>query len=238
MSDGIIVFARLGSERLPGKVLVDLCGRSLLQRVLDRVRLVRTAEVIVATSAESCDDAIAAHADAEGVAVFRGSLSNVADRAIGAATWRGFERFARVCADRPFTDPTLISDALARARDTDADLVTTHDEPPAVPPGLTTEVIRTEALRVLLERGLDAHDREHVTSAFYRHPDAFRIERIRPHREVGTLPLVVDDAHGLELAREVLRRIGRAPETAPTPVVARTMALVRNERPRVVRGQG
>lgn len=236
MNDGIIVFVRFASERLPGKALVDLCGRSLLQRVLDRVRRVETVEVIVATSIEPSDDAVAAHAEAEGVAVFRGPLSNVAARALGAATWRGFERFARVCADRPFTDPTLIADALARARDTDADLVTTHDEPPVVPPGLTTEVIRTEALRVLLQRPLDADDLEHVTRAFYRDPDAFRIERIRPHLDVGSLPLVVDDVHGLELVREVLRRIGQEPEAIPTPVVARTMALVRQEHERSLRG--
>lgn len=234
MSTGIIVFARMGSTRLPGKVLADIGGRTLLQRVLDRARLVPDAVVIVATSTGPEDDAIASLATAEGVAVFRGSLTDVAGRALAAADEFGLERFARVCADRPFFDPALTARALERSKTSGADLVTTMRSPvgagkspvPTVPAGLTTEVIRTEALRRLLATTDDATDREHVTRAFYRIDTRFRHDLLEAEVSPGALPLVIDTEVDLVRARAVTALLGADSHRADIAQVAATMASV------------
>ena len=216
---------------------MDVAGRTLLQRVLDRVRIVPGAALIVATSSSAEDDAIASHAAAENVAVFRGSLTDVADRALAAADAFNLSRFARVCADRPFVDPALIVHALEHSADLGADLVTTTrpatspDGSPSstVPAGLTTEVIRTDALRELIATTADLADREHVTRAFYRFESPFRHILLDAGPDVGTLPLVIDTRADLERARAVMARLGSEPHMAEVREVARTMASVVRE---------
>lgn len=224
----------MGSARLAGKVLADLGGRTLLQRVLDRVRIVAGAAIVVATSDCIEDDPIAAEAASEHVEVFRGSLIDVADRALSAADAFGLDRFARVCADRPFVDPVLIRRALERSVESGADLVSTTrpaDEPhcsptPTVPPGLTTEVIRTDALRELLMTTDDPADREHVTRAFYRFASPFSHALVEAGPGAGTRPLVVDTAADLRRARAVTQHLGSEPHRAAMMEVARAMHSV------------
>lgn len=224
----------MGSARLPGKVLADLEGRTLLQRVLDRVRLVTNAAIVVATSDCIEDDPIASQAASEHVGVFRGSLIDVAGRALSAADAFGLDRFARVCADRPFVDPLLVGRALERSIESGADLTSTtrpagdtHCDPtPTVPAGLTTEVIRTDALREVMMTSDDPADREHVTRAFYRPASAFSHVFVDPGPGAGVRSLVVDTAADLRRARAVVRLLGSEPHRATMTEVARAMDSV------------
>ena len=224
----------MGSARLPGKVLADIGGRTLLQRVLDRVRIVPGAAVVVATPAIAEDDPIASQAASEHVGVFRGSLSDVANRALSAAEAFGLDRFARVCADRPFVDPVLLRRALECSVESGADIVSTTrpaDSPqgsptPTVPAGLTTEVIRTDALRQLMATTDNPADREHVTRAFYRFPSAFHHVLVEVGPGAGRQPLVVDTATDLRRSRAVMRRLGPEPHRATMEEVAKATAAV------------
>jgi len=182
--------------------------------------------VVVATSSEPSDDVVAQHAESQGVKVFRGSLDNVADRALRAADAEDLKWFARVCGDRPFTDPGLIEEALSLAVATQADLVTTIQNPAIYPPGLTTEVVRVEALRQLMLGHVDDDDREHVTRAFYRRTNDHNIVRLGSRRGVGMLPLVIDDRADLDLVREMMDLLGAAPERASLCDVARVRSLL------------
>ena len=206
----------------------------MLQRVLDRVRMVAGAAIVVATSDCMEDDPIASQAASERVWVFRGSLTDVADRALSAAETFGLDRFSRVCADRPFVDPVLIRRALDRSVESGVDLVSTtrpadapHRSPtPTVPPGLTTEVIRTAALRELLMTTDDPADREHVTRAFYRSSSPFSHVLVEAGPGAGTRPLIVDTAADLRRARAAIRHLGSEPHRAAMMEVARAMHSV------------
>lgn len=208
---GIVIFSRFGSSRLPGKALVDIAGRPLLGRVIDGARRVDgSPAIIVATSTEASDDAIAAFAAREGVASFRGPLDDVAQRALSAAGHYELDFFARVCGDRPFLNAGLIEDYAREVVDGDYDLVT-NVPGETFAPGLTTEIVRVAALARALTLATEAGDREHVTAAFYKYPAAFKVcSRVAPGPQYRGTRLVVDTAVDLARARAIAQAIDTA----------------------------
>lgn len=215
MTTGLIIFARMGSTRLPGKMLLPIAGRPLLGRIIDRARCAGgNCPIVVATSAEAADDAIERFARKEGLDVFRGSQDDVAARALGCCEVHGFERFARICGDRPFLPWELIDALRAVAEQDDLDLATNVAEE-TYPSGTTTEIVATRALRRVLERTFDRQDREHVTRYIYAKPEGFRVTNQHSgqpgwHR----LNLAIDDKSDVERAEWILARLGPEPEQA------------------------
>ena len=215
MTTGLIIFARMGSTRLPGKMLRPIVGRPLLGRVIDRARRVGgSCPIVVATSTEAGDDAIERFARGEGVDVFRGSHHDVAARALGCCEVHGFERFARICGDRPFLPWELIDALRATAEQDDLDLATNMAEK-TYPSGTTTEIVATRALRRVLERTFDRQDREHLTRYIYAKPEEFRIVN-RSSGQPGwqRLNLAVDDQSDIERTEWIVARLGPEPEQA------------------------
>lgn len=189
---------------------MEIAGRPLLGRVLDRSRRISGVNaIVVATSSEPADDAIAAFAQSEGVSCFRGDLNNVAARAVAACDAYGFDGFLRVCGDRPFFDPKTMSELIELFQSGRYDLVTTKGQK-TPPPGLTGEVVRTTTLRKMLH-DLTADELEHVTGRFYTHPRHYTIKSIalpdyiEPETRVR---LVVDDALDLERASAIAVGLG------------------------------
>jgi spore coat polysaccharide biosynthesis protein SpsF len=186
---------------------MEIAGRALLARVIDRVRLVQPArDIVVATSDRGIDDGIAALATREGVDVFRGATDDVAGRALACVEARGAERFVRVSGDSPFIDPSLIADMLARAEERGADIVT-NVFPRSYPPGASVEVVSAAAMRRIVEATDDREDREHVTRYAYRHPEAFVIENVTaPRGRYNGVSLTVDWPRDLERASFIAER--------------------------------
>jgi spore coat polysaccharide biosynthesis protein SpsF len=193
---GIIVFARMSSSRLPGKMLRDLGGRTLLERVIERARCVHP-DVVLATSQRPEDDALADAAESLNAPVSRGSLDDVMGRAVQAATEHGFEAFARLCGDRPLFPLDDMRRGLALMEesltsDEQIDLITTH-APRPVPAGLTTEIIRTEALADARSRTEDTHELEHVTTCFHDNPERFEVVSLQTRmRDFAGLHFSID----------------------------------------------
>lgn len=212
---GILLFGRLNSRRLPGKVLRPLGGRPMLGRVIDRMRLMSAeARLVVATSDQPDDDPIAAFAGGEGVEVFRGSKDDVLGRAAACAEALGLDRIVRISCDSPFIDPALVDTMLALHAASDAEL-TTNVLPRTYPYGISVEVLTTALLDRLQVEARDQEDREHVTRLCYAQPDRFRIARhTRPDDCYSGLRLVVDTTEDYLLADEIFRQLGNKPETA------------------------
>ena len=174
LSEALVIFSRFDSSRLPGKALMDVAGRSLLGRCIDRARRVSgNPPIIVATSGRPVDDAIAHFAESQGVAVFRGDADDVAGRALACAERFGLVRFARICGDSPFLCPEIIGGLLEIHRTGLCD-VACNVLTRSFPAGLSVEIIATEAMRQACREG-DAEDHEHVTRFFYRNLERFRI---------------------------------------------------------------
>jgi len=223
MNIGALIFARMDSTRLPGKALLDLCGRPLLGRVLDRVRRVRPElPIVLATTDCASDDPIAAFAREENVGLYRGARDDVAGRAVAAARAHTFDAFVRVCGDRPFCDPRLIETLRADFEREGADLAT-NALTASYPKGLMTEVVRTATLEeVLRDVCTDAEDREHVTRYFYQHPERYIvIGRQRADTTLASLNLALDTTEDAQRTIWMIERLLPDPAAADFELVVR-----------------
>lgn len=166
----------MGASRLPGKVLKPIAGVPALARMIRRVRAASSLDgIVVATTDRPDDAAVAALAEAEGVAVFRGSEDDVLDRVLRAQQAMQSDVIVELCGDCPLIDPAVIDRAVARYREGGADLVTTT-QPQSYPQGMDVEVFARSALEEVAATVDDADVREHVSLHFYRNPGRYRVE--------------------------------------------------------------
>ncbi|MEB3102226.1 cytidylyltransferase domain-containing protein [Ferviditalea candida] len=172
-----VIQARFNSARLPGKALLDLCGKPVLERVVDQVRQAsHSGEIWVATSDQSTDDPIARTCDRLHVHVHRGSLSDVLGRFCGAVHQSQADLIVRVTADNPLTEPRFIDAGVLQMMADRYDYIYFEN----IPYGSGVEIITKEALFASDRMALDAQDREHVTSFMKRNPGRFHIGRFSP----------------------------------------------------------
>ena len=206
-----IVQARLGSTRLPGKVLRDLAGKPMLARVLERVRRAESVdETLVATSDLPGDDPLAEWLTVGGHAFFRGSERDVLARFAGAAVQSGADAIVRITADCPLIDPGVIDEVVAAFRAGQPDLAYASNVLPrrTFPRGLDTEVFAREALELCEREATDASSREHVTPFIYRHPERFRLHGIEADADYSEHRWTVDTPEDFELIENIYRALG------------------------------
>ncbi len=206
---GVIVQARMGSRRLPGKVLRLLAGKPVLQYVLESLGQCETVErVVVATSRAERDDPIARFCERRGAACFRGALDDVAGRLLQAAGEAGFEALVRVSADSPLLDWRLVDRAVGLYAGGDYDLVT-NVFPRSWPKGQSVEVLRAAVLRQGYSKTKGRSDREHVTRYFYDHPERFQIKNFASGQDWGSLNLCVDTEEDWQKIEKIIHRMDR-----------------------------
>ena len=199
----VVVQARMGSTRLPGKVLADLGGRSNLAFMLARLERLDSARVVVATSTMPGDDAVADVARDAGVDVIRGSESDVLGRFVATLDAFPSDTVVRLTADCPLTDPSLVSEAVDLFRRAGADycsntLVRTF------PDGLDVEVVSAAALRQAAEFVVDQSEREHVTPFVYRRPERYRLVALRGQDRLGDERWTIDTPEDIERVRQIV----------------------------------
>jgi spore coat polysaccharide biosynthesis protein SpsF len=191
----VVIQARMGSTRLPGKVLLPLGGRTLLAHVVERAALARGVdEVRVATSDSPRDDVVAAETRRCGAALTRGSEQDVLARYAQAAREAAADVVVRVTSDCPLLAPELVERAVAQLRSEGADYVSNTRKRP-FPRGLDVEVLRREALEAAAREAREPAEREHVTPFVWRRPERFRLADLRaePDEEAPGFRLTVDE---------------------------------------------
>ena len=194
-----IVQARTGSSRLPGKVLMPLAGRPVLDHVVTRVSAAeRIDEVVVATSDLPGDDAIEDYCKARGWTCVRGSETDVLSRYAAAVRESEAEIVVRVTSDCPLFSPRILDDMLAAFDPDSMDYMSTNWPQRSFPVGLDCEIMRGDALLAIAETATDAYDREHVTSHFYRNPDRFRLAGHRCAQPLAHLSITLDTSEDYE----------------------------------------
>jgi spore coat polysaccharide biosynthesis protein SpsF len=166
---GAIVQARIGSTRLPGKVLLEAMGRPLLWHLIERLRRANTLHrIIVATTNDKRDQAIVDFCGLHKIDVFRGSEMDVLDRYYRAATHYGVDVIVRVTSDCPLIDPVLIDKMVLffREHSDQYDLVTNR-HPLTFPDGTDFDVMSIEKLTHVWEHAAEPHQREHTVPYFW-----------------------------------------------------------------------
>jgi spore coat polysaccharide biosynthesis protein SpsF len=213
----VILQARTGSQRLPGKVLASLGGATLLAHCISRLQASGVGPVIVATTTLRADDTVFAEARRMGVTVFRGSCDDVLGRFVGAADSVGAEFVIRATADNPAVDPDSAVRLIEHLRASFAD----HAVEEGLPCGCTVEVVRTHALREAMTRAVDQSDREHVTTYLRRAGSGFKCAITQAPASVRRpdLRFTVDTPADLAYMRRVLEQAGGTVDRA-TPLSA------------------
>lgn len=197
--------ARMGSTRLPGKVLADICGRPALGRLVDRLRECRMIDdIVLATSISPRDHALEDWGRSEGLAVYRGSEDDVLERVVGAHRFMGSDVVVEVTGDCPLLDPDVIDLGVETFFANDCDVVT-NARVPSFPQGADVQVFGLEALADVEARISDPAVREHVSLYFYETPSDYRTIHLIADRSQHRpeLRLQLDYAEDLAFVREV-----------------------------------
>jgi spore coat polysaccharide biosynthesis protein SpsF len=198
-----VLQARTTSSRLPAKVLAPILGRAMILRQIDRVARAKTLDrLVVATSDDASDDALAALLAGEGVAVHRGPLDDVLARFAGALAAHPADHVVRLTGDCPLADPAIIDATVALHLEDGADY-TSNCARPTFPDGLDVEVIRADALREAAAAAWRPSEREHVTPFLRAHPERFRAAELVAPVDRSRLRLTVDTPADLAFARAV-----------------------------------
>jgi spore coat polysaccharide biosynthesis protein SpsF len=207
MSVLAILQARSGSRRLPRKVMQEILGRPMIERQIERVRRAACVDdLIVATTDDPSDDALADLCAGLGVGCHRGEVDDVLSRFVGAARGRGEEWLVRLTGDCPLADPAIIDAVVREALAADADYVS-NVLVPTFPDGLDVEVIRRSVLERADREALLGSEREHVTPYIYKHPELFRIAELRSPQDLSAHRWTVDEPQDLAFVRAVYARL-------------------------------
>ncbi len=198
-----IIQARMGSTRLPNKVLKPLAGKPMLIQVYNRVRAARHLnEVIIATTTAPKDNEIDVLCKKNGISCYRGSENDVLDRYYQAATLHQATNIARITADCPLIDPGVIDLIVDYFLKHDLDYAS-NTHPPTYPDGLDTEIFSYQALERAWKEARLQSEREHVTPYIWKNPSIFKIGHIDNDKDLSHLRWTVDEPDDYEFISRV-----------------------------------
>lgn len=201
-----IVQARMGSTRLPGKVLKQINGLSVLGHVIDRLRRVPSIdEVWIATTSKKIDDTIEDEARRLNIQVYRGSEDDVLDRYYKTAEKAGAEAILRITSDCPLIEPTVVEDLICLYRESGSDYASNTLER-TYPRGLDAEIFSFSALETTWSQASRPYEREHVTPYMYQHPDLFRCSAQRGLEDYSHYRWTLDTEEDWELIRTIFEK--------------------------------
>lgn len=211
MNIGIIIQARMGSTRLPGKILKCFYkDKTLLENLLGNLHRIDDIKVIVATSINPNNDELEAYLKAKGELVYRGSENDVLDRFIKAAESNDINGIVRICSDNPFMDWHGISALVEKAKISNADYIGYRiNDTPSIKThfGFWGEFVTLDALkRVQACTEKDSAANEHVTIHIYTHPNEYKCEWIEcPEYLQGRndIRLTIDTQEDMQIAQKV-----------------------------------
>ena len=182
MNIGIIIQARLGSTRLPGKILKEFYGgKTLLETVIHNLQRIKNAKIIVATSVNPNNDKLESFLNNRDITVFRGSEDDVLCRFIGAAEANSVDGIIRICSDNPFLDWHGVAALIDKAKNSNADYIGYRiNNTPSIKThfGFWGEFVTLDALKRVASTTDEKPAHEHVTIHIYSHPDEYNCEWI------------------------------------------------------------
>lgn len=200
--NAVVIQARTGSTRLPNKVLLPFYnGKSMLEIIIERIKIEVDAPVIVATSTKREDGAIHQLCNRMDVDCVRGSENDVLQRYIDTANYYKLDTMVRVCADNPFISTSLINRMIKEYNGEDYISYLVNDRPAILSKvGMYSEMVKVDALRTI-DTTIPEYS-EHVTSGIYTHPDKYKVRYIDSFTSYG-LRLTVDTLHDFIMMGEL-----------------------------------
>lgn len=208
MKIGVIIQARMGSTRLPGKIMKKLQNKTVLEHVIERVRQSKLIdEVIIATTTKEKDDVIEKESLRCGVKMFRGSEDDVLSRYYYAAKENDLDVVVRITSDCPLIDPIIINKMISIYLDNTCDLLSNtgmNTCERTFPRGLDVSIFSFESLNEAFMNAIEKYQREHVTPYIYQHK---HVEYFKNTNNYSKYRWTLDTEEDFKLITEVYRRL-------------------------------
>lgn len=203
-----IIQARLGSTRLPNKVLMDLNGKTILERVIDRMRACTLIDkVMVASAVSKENDKLGSLCGKIGVEIYRGSENDVLDRFYQASKPLNPEHVVRITADCPLLDPKIIDRVIKTHLDTKSDY-TSNVLKESFPDGEDVEIFKFSVLEKAWNNAKLGSEREHVTPYIKKNPGLFKLTNVENDVNLGHKRWTVDEPRDYEFVKTIYEALG------------------------------
>ncbi|MGI1828419.1 glycosyltransferase family protein [Bacillus sp. I-2] len=206
-----VIQARMGSTRLPKKVMKPIGGMALIDLIVERVKQSdhynhKTQNLMIATTVEAEDDQLAHYCLSKGYKVFRGSETDVLQRFAQIVRHFKPQTIVRLTGDNPFIDPVLLSKMLEKHRQAKADYTYTA----GTPLGISGEMINAQILSEIENFPLTQPEREHVTLYIRKHPEQFHQQLFTPPKELAypAYRFTIDTEEDYVFATRLLEKAG------------------------------
>ena len=207
----VLIQARTGSSRLPGKVLEKIENEPMIWHVINRVKQIKSVDqIILITTEEKEDQYLLKIADNEGIIGFTGSTNDVLDRHFQCALNFDADPIIRITSDCPLIDPFLVENILQFYLTNNFDYVS-NIVIPTYPDGLDTEIFSFQTLEKLAHHVKLYSEREHVTTAIAKNPQLFTFYNYKNQENLSSYRWTVDRLEDLQFVREIYSRM--APRT-------------------------
>ena len=209
METAIILQARLGSKRLPGKVLKKINGKTILEYTIERLKKTRLSKnIIVATTKREEDQKILRMAKKMNCYIFAGSTNNVLNRYYKAASYYDVKNIVRVCSDSPLIDPKIINKVYLFYLKNNYDYVS-NKIVPSYPIGMGVEILNFQSLEKANKLTKNSYDKEHVTAYIYKNPKKFKIKNVGLKKKILNYRLVLDYIEDFKLISKILKHFNK-----------------------------
>ena len=206
-----IIQARIGSTRLPGKVLMKLNEDTVLSLLLKQLKHSKfLTEKIIATTNNPKDDVIEKFATSNNIKLFRGDSDNVLDRYYQCAKKFSLTHIVRITADNPLIDPYIVDQAIKKYSTFNYDYLTNSIDR-TFPNGTEVEIFSFDALEIAWKYAKKKSEREHVTPYFYNNPKKFKIHHFKQKKNQSKFRYTIDRKEDYALIVEILSRIKKRP---------------------------
>ena len=206
----LIIQARMGSTRLPGKVLKEISGQPLLKFMTDRVLDSKLVDkIVIATTLQSKDDPIVSFCENFNISYYRGSEDDVLDRYYKVAKYYGAKTIIRCTADCPLIDAEFIDKTIELYLNSNVDYASNTCPPDLkkYPDGSDVEVFSFTALERAWKETTDLKDREHVTFYFWKRNKNFTTAMLDNKYDWGKYRITVDYKEDIDLVRQIVRKL-------------------------------
>ena len=208
---GCIIQARMGSSRLPGKIMKKINGDTpMLKFQLDQLEFSGNIDqIIIATTTLEPDNLIVDFCKKNNLECFRGESKDVLDRYYKCAKKFNFPIIVRITSDNPLIDPTIVDHVISRFIDSDYDYMST--EVKKSPLGFAVEVFTFKSIKKAWEEAKLPSEHEHVTPYFYNNPDKFKIESVSQEKDLSHIRCTVDTEYDFKLIEKIISKIETRP---------------------------
>ena len=201
MKIGVVILSRFSSNRLPGKALMEIGGKPILQYIIERIsQVVDTEKIVIATSVENSDDKIEQFAQKTGINCFRGSLDNVAERFFEAGKNKKWDYIVRINGDNIFLDMITI------AKTGKYDFITNVKDR-TFPKGMSIEILKLSYFEsLLLQINKEEKYKEHVTLYAYDYPsdnNFYYMNSLLP--EASGIQMALDTKEDFERTEQIIQ---------------------------------